>query len=151
MGGTRFNSVWNGISRRCNNSFYKNYGGRGIKCLWKSFEGFRDDMYESYLEHVKEFSERQTTIDRIDNDGNYCKENCRWATYKEQAQNTQKNNFVTFQGKTQLLDDWAEKTNINRGTLWSRLFQSKWSIKKTLTTPVIKGANQFSKHLLDKT
>lgn len=52
-----------------------------------SFEDFKRDMYESYLEHVEKFWIKQTTIDRIDVNWNYCKENCRWATYKEQLTN----------------------------------------------------------------
>lgn len=81
------------IKARClnpKNHKWKDYGGRGIKCLWKSFEEFRDDMYQSYLKHIKEFGSN-TSIDRIDVNGNYCKENCRWATAKEQSLNTRKN------------------------------------------------------------
>ncbi len=62
---TRFHNTWNGMKQRCidkNLLCYKHYGGRGIKCFWKSFENFRDDMYESYLRHVKEHGEKQTTI-----------------------------------------------------------------------------------------
>ena len=76
--------------------WYHNYGGRWIKVLWKSFEEFRDDMYESYLEHIKEYWEKETTIDRIDVDWNYCKENCRRATLKEQANNKQKKEWPTL-------------------------------------------------------
>ena len=88
---SRLYSIWGSMRDRClrkSHMAYHNYGGRGIKIEWKDFIEFRDDMFESYLEHVKQFGEKQTTIDREDNDGNYCKQNCRWATYKEQRANS---------------------------------------------------------------
>lgn len=91
MNGTRFHHTFYHILYRCNNknsTKYYRYGARGIKCMWNSFEEFKKDMYPSYKEHVKLHGVKQTTIDRIDNDGNYCKENCRWATYKVQARST---------------------------------------------------------------
>ena len=88
MTGTPFYRVWYNIRKRCENKDddkFKYYGGRGIKCLWTSFREFKNDMYASYLAHLKEnFS---TTIERINNDGHYCKENCKWATMKEQRKN----------------------------------------------------------------
>ena len=78
------------IQRRCYNKNLPNYKyrwWRGIKCEREYFNDFKRDMYESYLEHVKEFWEKQTTLDRIDNDLNYCKENCRRATRIEQRHN----------------------------------------------------------------
>ena len=90
MSRIRFYKIWDGIKYRCDNSKsnnYKNYGGRGIKCGWQSFEEFYNDMYQSYLDHVKEHGEENTSIDRIDVNSNYLKDNCRWATWKIQANN----------------------------------------------------------------
>jgi predicted DNA-binding transcriptional regulator AlpA len=80
------------MKQRCNNEKspnYPGYGGRGIAVSeeWSMFENFYKDMREEYNAHVILFGESETTLDRIDNDGNYCVENCRWATKKLQATN----------------------------------------------------------------
>lgn len=95
MSKTRFYNIWKGIKKRCTYEklfIYKYYGGRGIKCEWSCFEDFKKDMLFSYKIHVINFGEKQTTIDRINNSGNYCKENCRWATMKEQCRNKRTRN-----------------------------------------------------------
>lgn len=86
----RFYSIFKGLKNRCNNpnnSAFVNYGKRGIKVLWPSFESFKKDMYPSYLQHVKAHGVKNTTIDRINNDGHYSKVNCKWATLLEQSRN----------------------------------------------------------------
>jgi hypothetical protein len=66
---------------------YKYYGGRGIKCEWESYQSFKKDMYESYKIHLNTYGKKETTLDRLDFNGNYCKENCRWSNWKQQALN----------------------------------------------------------------
>jgi hypothetical protein len=81
--------IFNAMRRRCkypSQKSYKYYGGKGIIVEWNKYLDFKNDMYGSYLEHISIYGKRETTIDRIDSDKNYCKENCRWATYKQQAE-----------------------------------------------------------------
>src|SRR3990167_9628811 len=103
---SRIYGIFRQLLSRCNDknvAVYQRYGGRGIKCTWKSFEEFRDEMYESYLEHCNNFGEKNTTLDRINNDGNYATENCRWATYKEQGRNKRKHLVITYKGESKCL------------------------------------------------
>ena len=135
---TRFYKIWRNILQRCNNPKHRSYplyGARGIKCLWKNFIEFRNDMHFEYFEHVKDFGEKNTSIDRINNEGHYCRENTRWATQKEQMRNTRFNRLITFKGKTLCLKDWANETKIHYDTLRFRI-NKNWSIEKALLTPI---------------
>src|SRR3990167_5274116 len=134
---TRFYNIYHSMYSRCNSKNYLNYSGIGIKCLWKSFEEFRDDMYESYKAHCKQFGEKQTTIDRIDNNGNYCKENCRWANNTAQQRNKRSNVLITYLGKTKCLGEWAKSEDIKYMLLYKRIVMRKWSIERAFNTPII--------------
>ena len=90
----RFKKIYDCMRYRTTNPKYTEweyYGGRDISSdYFKEFITFYNEMYDSYVKHVKEFGEKNTTLDRIDPDGNYETSNCRWATCKEQANNQRK-------------------------------------------------------------
>ena len=124
---TKFYHKYSSMRTRCEKEYadsYKTYWAKGIKCERRKFSDFYDDMYESYVEHCKEFWEENTTIERIDNNKNYCKENCRRATIKEQANNKTSNRIYTYKWETKTLALRAEKLWLTYCTLYHRLW--KW-------------------------
>lgn len=111
--------IWQNMRKRCDIPkayAYKDYGGRGISYdpWWHSFECFWEDMKDGYSPEL--------TLDRIDVNGNYSKENCRWATRTEQARNTRVNIKVRIAGKERSLFELAEETGIKYTTLYNRIF-----------------------------
>ncbi len=123
---------WLDMKQRCTNSNcpgYKDYGGRGITVCeeWSEFTNFFRDMGKRPL---------GCTIERENNHGNYCLDNCKWATSKEQARNRRNNLYMTHKGETQLLIKWSEETRIPYKVLWKRIYIYNWSTEEALTIPV---------------
>lgn len=136
---TPFYAIWRRIKDVCNKtdeSRYALYGGRGIKCLWSSFEEFKHDMYQSYLEHIDKYGKLNTTIERINNDGHYSKVNCTWSTRQEQARNRRNGLKITYENKIYSLQQLSEIYKISRFNLWQRIFKYNWPIKKALLTKI---------------
>lgn len=130
---TKLYGVWNTMMSRCYNpksERYNRYGGRGISVCaeWlHNYTAFRDwAITHGYADGL--------TIDRIDLDGDYCPENCQWVTSFEQMKNMSTNRFLTLNGETHILSDWARLTGISAATINKRLKRG-WSVEKALTTP----------------
>ena len=130
------------MKARCNhksNSRYKDYGARGIKLQWSSYKDFRKDMLESFLEHLKNHSGWNTTIERINVEGNYCKENCIWVSRKQQAKNKRNTAYVNYEGSRQRLKDlYKSSCPVCYQSFMHRVLRLGWSIEKALTKPRIK-------------
>lgn len=105
------------------------------------FENFYEDMGDSFNEHIKEFGEKDTSIDRINVSGNYCKDNCKWSTVKEQGNNRRTNHYLYYKGKKYTLMKLSEEFNILYGTLKSRINKCKWPVNKAVETPIRKRSN----------
>lgn len=130
--------AWVALRKRCDNPDkrdYKNYKGRGITydVSWDDFKNFLADMG---------LPPKGTSLDRIDNNGNYCKENCRWATKTEQMRNTRHNHYLEYDGKRLMICEWAELLGIKSVLIRNRL-RRNWSVERLLSTPRLAvGSNQ---------
>jgi hypothetical protein len=129
MSATKLYKAWVGMIGRCenkSNSAYKNYGGRGIKVCdrWKNFENFAIDVGDRPI---------SMTLDREDNNGNYEPSNWRWATWNTQSTNKRNTVFLTFEGETLPLADWARRMNTTGGVLKKRFekFNTVHPLKST--------------------
>ena len=118
-----------------NDSSYKYYGGKGIKNEWASFEHFKKEMENSFLDHVSQYGLTNTTLDRIDSNKNYSKENCRWATRSVQGKNTNRVHLIKYKGKTDSILGWSNILGLSHSTILRRLYKYKWTVDKTLSTP----------------
>jgi len=118
---------WSNMHTRCGNpkgKHYNRYGGRGIRICqeWRTFEGFLKDMQYSYAEGLQ--------LDRIDNNGNYEKSNCRWTDSKTQCRNRNNNTFLTLNGETKTVAEWAEVSGLKSSTFRQRLYVYQWPLDK---------------------
>lgn len=145
MAGTRLNRIFSAMKTRCyNESFpeYQNYGGRGIKICdewlddpssfynWANMSGYMDDL----------------SIDRIDVNGNYCPENCRWSDRTAQANNKTNNIILSYNNETHTMAEWAKIIGIDKQTLKDRIRRYGWSVEDALTKPVRIDSRNKSRH-----
>ena len=132
MTGNYTYSSWKAMKARCfdkKDKDYPRWGGRGITVC--------DEWRNSFVEFYKDMGERPKShsIDRINNDGNYEPGNCRWAIQKTQSNNTRKNYYIEYMGRTQTAKQWAEELNkVEYKTILYRL-RTGWDTHAALTTP----------------
>lgn len=121
--------AWFNMKTRCTNpkiKDYKRYGGRGITFdkKWDKFSGFLEDMGNSYKAGL--------SLDRIDNNGNYCKENCRWANRIEQCNNRRSNTYIKLDGQIKTFAEWCRTTTTKPSTIRQRYYSYGWSLREAL-------------------
>ena len=122
-------AIWSSMMDRCHlpsNHAYKRYGDRGISVApeWHNFENFYRDMGDK---------PEGMSLERIDNNGDYCKENVVWATAKQQANNKRSNVVLEHNGKKQTMQQWCDELGLKIGTVWARLNVYGYSVDKALT------------------
>ena len=121
---------WNGMNERCynpNRNKYPDYGGRGIGVMkrWHKFQNFLDDMKSTWKKGL--------TLERINNNKDYSKKNCRWATRKEQANNRRDSRFITFNGEIKTLATWINILGLKSNNVRQQFYCYKWPIERCFT------------------
>jgi hypothetical protein len=122
---TNFYRVWCNIKDRCLNKnckAYKNYGDRDIKICeeWLDFMNFKNDMYDSYLQHCEEYGNKETTIERKDVNGDYNKNNCTWATKTEQNVNKRNVIIIEIEGEKHAIPEWGRLYDLKSQVIRNR-------------------------------
>ena len=127
---TRLHRTWNAMKQRCLNDHnfrYKDYGGRGIKVC----QEWENDFMSFYNWSMENGYDDSLTIDRIDNDGNYCPENCRWTTQAQQCLNRRNTVYITYNGETKNIKEWSAITGLKESTISSRRLKG-WDAERIL-------------------
>lgn len=140
--------TWFQMISRCENpnqNHYDRYGGRGIKVC---------DEWHDFWQFVKWSDSvggrpKGYTLDRIDNNGNYEPNNCRWADWRTQTTNKSSNVFIEFEGQTKTVTEWAEFLNLHPHTLQERL-KKGWSVERALTEPPSENSQKSRNKILNQ-
>lgn len=148
-------TIWFRMIERCTkpkDKAYRNYGRRGIKVCdrWLIFKNFLEDMDNR--------PNKKYSLDRINNDKGYYKENCKWSTFEEQRNNTRYSPKVTFDGVTKTIGQWASIFKISKRfkrSFHNRIVGCSWSLWKAACTPALspvssKGVKRKHKQLNDQ-
>lgn len=131
---SRLYGIWCDMKKRCNNPShwaYARYGGRGIAVCdeWQGFESFYDwAMSHGYSDSL--------TIERTNNNEEYCPQNCQWVSMTVQSRNRSNNTTLEFADERLTVSEWAERMSMAYTTLYGRIYNYGWSVEKALTTPV---------------
>lgn len=150
---TKLFDIWRNIKRRCyreNHKSYPQYGGRGIKVCdeWKNdFAAFQKWAFDNGYDENAEFM--KCTIDRIDVDGDYKPDNCRWVDMKVQCNNRTNNRKLTYNNETHTISEWSEITHIPFDVIHSRIDKWHWTVEKALTTSNSRFERSLHKKVLD--
>lgn len=126
---TRLHLIWCNMKARCynkNDKYYQDYGGRGIAVC----DEWKDDFMSFYNWSTANGYADNLTIDRIDVNGNYEPNNCRWATIKQQNRNKRDTKYVTYKGVTKPLIEWCEILRVEYHKTYNRIYNLDWEIER---------------------
>ena len=142
MSKTRLYEIWTDMKKRCynpKNKRYNRYGLRGI--------GVCDDWKNSFANFanwaLKNGYSDELTLERKDIDKDYCPKNCSWIPFALQQRNTSRSHFITINGETKCMTEWAEIYNIDRDVIKDRINKLHWNPVMAVTFPKVKSRKEF--------